>query len=578
MTKLPLFKKGFSGGMSFVENQSSSHQYVLFVYLLGIVLLFIVVILRLFQLTVVKGDYYRRLSEQNRIKEFYIEPQRGEIHDRKGFVVAKNVPAKIDSDPIGVNERIQSKRLYDDGEAIAPLIGYRQIADENDFKNDNCIIPLQLGDKIGKKGVEKLYDCDLRGRYGRKLIEIDAKGNYLRTLTVILPENGKTIQLSFDLELQKKAYELIKDKKAATVGVDPKTGEVLFLVSSPSFDPQAFENQNTNEIQSYFTDEQKPLFDRATEGTYPPGSLFKLVLAAGALEEKTIDEKTLVEDTGTITAGPLKFGNWYFLQYGKTDGMVDIIKAIKRSNDIFFYKTGEGLGAEKIKQWASILGYGKSTGMGLNEAEGLIPSPFWKQETLHDRWYTGDTYNFSIGQGYVAVTPLQTVMATSVFANGGYLCKPKLLKNNSPECKKTPISSKTLTLIREGMKQACSSGGTGWPLFQFSVVSSRLSDNSLSVVSPSVYKTEKQITDKPNSENRKPKTDNRLPIQTACKTGTAESTQAKTSIPHAWITVFAPFDNPTIALTVLVEEGGQGSDVAGPIAKEILKAYFERRE
>lgn len=536
MNKLPLFNKGFRGGINFERDNSSSHQFMVFFFLLGLVLLFILLVLRLFQLTIVKGNYYRRLSEQNRIKELLIEPQRGEIRDRKGFVIAKNIPADIHKN----DERIKSSRVYENGEIAAPVVGYRQIADQNDFKNDNCISPLQLGDKVGKKGVEKLYDCDLRGRYGKKLIEIDAKGNYLRTLTVLPPETGKTVQLALDLDLQKKTYELIKEKKAAAVGMNPKTGEILFLVSSPSFDPQVFENSRSEQIQTYLTDEKKPLFDRATEGVYPPGSLFKLVLAAGALEEKTIDEKTLVEDTGQLQAGPLKFGNWYFLQYGKTDGMVDIVKAIRRSNDIFFYKTGEGLGADKIKKWAGILGYGKETGIGLNEADGMIPSPFWKQETLHDRWYTGDTYNMSIGQGYIGVTPLQTLMVTSVFANGGNLCKPKLLKDDQPECRKLPISQKNMNLIREGMKEACSTGGTGWPLFDF-------------------------------------KADGK-PIQTACKTGTAESTQIKTGIPHAWITVFAPFDNPEIALTVLVEEGGQGSDIGGPIAKEILKAYFERKE
>ncbi len=554
MNKLPLFKKGFSGGMSFEENQSFSHQYMLFFFLLGIVLLFIIILARLFQLTVVKGDYYRRLSEQNRIKELLIEPERGEIRDRKGFIVAKNIPADVKKN----DERIKSKRIYENGEVVAPLVGYRQIADKNDFKNDNCIIPLQLGDKTGKKGVEKLYDCDLRGRYGKKLIEIDAKGKYLRTFGVIPSENGKSIRLSFDLDLQKKAYELIKNRKAAAVGVDPKTGKILFLASSPSFDPQVFEDTKNEVIQSYFTDEKKPLFNRVTEGVYPPGSIFKLVLAAGALEEKTIDEKTLVEDAGVVEAGPLKFGNWYFLQYGKTEGMVDVVKAIRRSNDIFFYKTGEGLGPDNIRKWAGILGYAKETGIGLSETEGLIPSPFWKKETLKDRWYTGDTYNMSIGQGYIGTTPLQTVMTTSVFANGGYLCKPKLLKDEAPDCKKLSISQKNLNLIREGMKQACSTGGTGWPLFDFKIVDKIIpSENRESTLGAKIiYK----------------------PIQTACKTGTAESTQVKTGAPHAWITVFAPFDNPQIALTVLIEEGGQGSDVAGPIAKEILRAYFERRE
>lgn len=554
MNKLPLFNKGLSGGINFEKDQNQSHQFMVFFFLLGIVFLFTLLLLRLFQLTIVKGDYYRRLSEQNRIKELLIEPQRGEIRDRKGFVIAKNLPADTHKN----DERIESKRVYENGEIVAPIIGYRQIADKNDFKNDNCIDTLKLGDKIGKRGVEQLFDCDLRGRYGKKLIEIDAKGNYLKTITVLPPQTGHTIQLAFDLDLQKKAYELIKGKKAAAVGINPKTGEILFLVSSPSFDPQVFENQDNNQIEKYFTDEKKPLFNRVTEGVYAPGSLFKLVLASGALEEKTIDEKTLVEDTGILQAGPIRFGNWYFLEYGRTDGMVDIVKAIQRSNDIFFYKTGEGLGPEKIKKWAGILGYGKETGIGLNEAEGMIPSPFWKQETLHDRWYTGDTYNMSIGQGYIGVTPLQTLMVTSAFANNGTVCKPQLLKDGPTDCKKLPISQKNIDLIREGMKEACSTGGTGWPLFDFKVVDKIIPpvDKTSTIGAKIIYK----------------------PIQTACKTGTAESTQIATGAPHAWITVFAPFDNPEIALTVLVEEGGQGSDVGGPIAKEILKAYFGRTQ
>lgn len=536
MNKIPLFNKGWTGGIQFDRDQGQSHQFMVFFFILAVTLLFIIIILRLFQLTIVKGDYYRRLSEHNRIKELLIEPERGEIRDRKGFIVARNLPADIHKN----DERIKSNRIYADGEAIASLVGYRQIADANDLKNDNCVDQLRLGDKVGKKSVEKLYDCNLRGRYGKKLIEIDAKGNYLKTITVLPPQNGTAIQLAFDLDLQKKAYERIKEKKAAAVGINPRTGEILFLVSTPSFDPQIFEDEKSEQIQTYFLDEKKPLFNRVTEGVYPPGSLFKLVLATGALEEKTLDEKTLVEDTGILQAGPLKFGNWYFLQYGRTEGMVDIVKAIRRSNDIFFYKTGESLGPERIKKWAGILGYGKETGIGFEEAEGIIPSPFWKQETLHDRWYTGDTYNMSIGQGYIDVTPLQTLMVTSVFANSGSLCRPHLLKGEQSECKKLPISQKNMALIREGMKEACSPGGTGWPLFDF-----KADGNS---------------------------------IQVSCKTGTAESAQLVSGAPHAWVTAFAPFENPEIALTVLIEEGGQGSDVAGPIVRDILKAYFERRE
>ncbi|KKP67610.1 MAG: Penicillin-binding protein 2 [Candidatus Roizmanbacteria bacterium GW2011_GWA2_35_19] len=526
--------------IQFVSESRSKSQSTIFIFLILLVLAFLILGIRLFQLTIVKGNYYRNLSEQNRIKELQIEAPRGEILDRKGFSLAKSSPPDINL----VDQRIFSKRIYSQPEVISSIIGYRQIADTEDLKNDNCVNKLELGDKLGKKGVEKIYDCELRGHSGKKLIEIEATGKFLKIVSVIPPIKGKTIQLSLDLLMQEKAHKLLLGKKGVIIVTNPKTGEILSFVSSPSFDPQNFEDQNNIAINKYLNNKDKPLFNRVTQGVYPPGSIFKLAIATAALEEKAITEKTEFEDTGQITAGPLKFGNWYFLQYGKTDGMVDIVKAIKRSNDIFFYLAGAKTGESKIKKWAEILGYGKKTGSPFEEEDGLIPGPFWKEEVIGDQWYTGDTYNLSIGQGYVSSTPIQAMMTTGVFANQGYLCKPQLLKVQdsnvkSQNCTKLPISKKTIDLIREGMRQACAPGGTGWPLFDF-------------------------------------KADGK-DIQIACKTGTAES-HAKSGIPHAWITAFAPYNNPEIALTVLVEEGGQGSDVAGPIAKELFKVYFERSQ
>ncbi len=544
MTKLQIFfQKGDSKGLHFFSTNNQLVKNAFFIYIAIIFLFLIVLFLRLFQLTIVKGNYYRTLSEQNRLREIVIEAPRGEIVDRKGFIIAQNlnpdINQKIESGLLNNNQKIISKRVYQSPEALAPFIGYRQIADKNDLKNDTCQYKLQLGNRTGKKGIEKLFDCELRGRPGKKLVEIDAQGRYLKTVDVIPPIPGDKIQLALDFELQKKSYELVKKVKAAVVITNPKTGEILASVSSPSFNSQDFEDNSKNNIQSYLTNKDNPLFNRVTEGVYPPGSLFKLVVATAGLEEKAIDEKTEIEDKGSIKAGAAIFGNWYYLQYGKVEGMVNIVKAIRRSNDIFFYKVGEKTGVEKIKKWSDILGLGKHTEIGLDEAEGIIPSTFWKKEVLKENWYLGDTYNLSIGQGYVGVTPLQMAFVANVFANGGYLCRPQLLKQNVGVCKKLPISQKTIDLIREGMKQACSTGGTGWPLFDFAVGKTK--------------------------------------IQTACKTGTAES-HAKSGMPHAWITVFAPYENPEIAVTILIEEGGQGSDVAGPIAKEILKAYFERSQ
>lgn len=541
MKRLFFFQKEKNKGLSFLKKTEKFSEIAFFSFIILINFFILFLIIRLFQLTIVKGNYYKRLSESNRIKEFLIEPKRGRIIDRKGFIIAKNLEPDLNQniEEIKKNQqRIISKRVYEEPQAVSSVVGYQQIADKKDLASDSCFYKIILGDKIGKKGVEKIFECDLRGEHGKKLVEVDAQGNFLREIGIVKPKNGKDIRLALDLDLQKKAYDLIKDKKGAIIASKPQTGEILVLVSSPTFDPMDFENNNQPE--KYFADKNKPLFNRATEGVYPPGSLFKLIVAIAALEEKTIDEKYQIEDKGQIKAGPLTFGNWYFLQYGKTDGLVDVVKAIKRSNDIFFYLVGEKLGEEKIKKWAKIFNLGKKTGFDLDEEEGLVPSSFWKEKTLGERWYLGDTYNLSIGQGYLQVTPLQINMVTNAIANNGVYCQPELLKGKS-NCYKLPISQKTLSLIKEGMKQACQPGGTGWPLFNFKI------------------------------RNSKSKIEE-IPI--GCKTGTAES-HTLSGIPHAWITVFAPYDNPEIVLTVLVEEGGQGSDVAGPIAKELLKAYFE---
>lgn len=535
--KLPPFQLYGQPIINFKKNKEPHHGIRIYFLPLLAIILFFILLIRLFQLTIVKGAYYRYLAENNRIAEIEIEAPRGKILDRKGFMLAYSTQTGE-----------KATRIYNNSEVFAHLLGYRQLASAEDLKNDLCETRLKLNDKIGQEGVEKIYDCQLRGKKGKKLVEVDGKGKYIKTITVLPPSEGETIRLSLDLELQKKAHELITGKKAAIVATKSQTGEILILASSPSFNPTSFEENHQATIKNYLEDNNQPLFNRAIKGIYPPGSTFKLMVATAALEEKTIDEKFQVEDTGVITAGPLTFGNWYFLQYGKTEGMVDVLKAIKRSNDIFFYKTGEKLGVEKIKKWAEKFNLGKKTGIKLVEEEGLIPSSFWKEEVFSDRWYLGDTYNFSIGQGYILVTPLQLNLATAVFANGGDWCKPKLLKDEAPECKSLGLSKKTLDLISEGMKQTCSSGGTGWPFFDFSVFS--------------VLPTNQPL---------------KIKIQTGCKTGTAE-TYGKTKLPHAWFTVFAPYDKPEIVLTVLVEEAGQGSDVAAPIAKEILKSYFERKE
>ena len=535
MSPLPIIEKINFGKSSFKYSNKGSNNILFFVFSTFIILFFVFLAIRLFHLTIAKGDYYRRLSDENRIRKIVIEPKRGDIIDRNGNILVTSLLGNTEEN----QERIQSKRIYKVEEITAQLLGFRQIANKKELKNDNCKVKLKLGDKVGKKGIEKLYECDLRGRNGEKLIELDAHGKILKTLNVISPRDGKTIQLAIDINLQKVSYEQLKDKKGVVIAIKPKTGEILALVSSPTFNPQHFEDSNQDKINEYLKDKEHPIFNRATEGTYPLGSVIKPFIAVGALEDKKINENTKIEDTGTIKAGPITFGNWYFLEYGKKEGEVDVIKAIKRSNDIFFYKVGEKLGPVRIKYWINKFGFGEKTNLQIAQEQGIIPSPYWKEEILKEKWYLGDTYNTSIGQGYMLVTPLQVVQATSVFANDGKLCDLNFLKSDKQKCRSLGLSEKTLELVRRGMKDACSVGGTGWPLFDFIVSSKK--------------------------------------IQTACKTGTAESSDKKKN-PHAWITVFAPYENPEIVLTVLVENGGQGSDVAGPIAKEILKTYFEGKK
>ena len=530
MNPLPRIEHGHSGNISFNPRRKVSRVILLAVYCGMMLCVFGVLGVRLFQLTIVRGAYYRDLAEHNRIHEITIESRRGTITDRTGMVLVSSNTA----DPSQDAARYISHRTYVNGEVFAPIIGYRQMADEVDIASNPCMNPLKSGDKTGKKGIEQIQNCSLAGKNGKKLIEVDAHGAAIRTLSIIPPQDGDTIRLSVDAKLQTKAYELLKGKKGAIVAYQPNTGDVLALVSSPSYNPQAFED-GTPEVSGYFTSPDKPLFSRPTEGTYPPGSLFKLSMAAGVLEEKKMDENTIVEDKGSITAGPLTFHNWYFLEYGKTDGMVNMVKAIQRSNDIFFYKVGETLGPELMKSWAEKFGYGKKTGIGLVENEGLLPSPFWKTETLKEQWYLGDSYNLSIGQGFVLTTPAQVNVATSILANNGVLCRPKLLRDEAPNCKPIGLSDSTITTVRQGMLGACQPGGTGWPFFEFMV--------------------------------------NKEKVAVGCKTGTAESHGENTK-PHAWFTVFAPFDSPQIALTVLIEEAGQGSDEAAPIAKQLLQMYL----
>ncbi len=502
----------------------------------------------LMDLAVVRGSYFRGLSMDNRVAESRVPAARGRILDRKGRVLAESVYRYFRiEDGIKIYEEdgayqgarfegnemvFELVRRYPYGEATAFVSGYVNKVSEADFKNDSCIIGLLGDDWVGREGIEKLMECRLRGEAGKRLVEVDAKREYLRELGKIDPKQGEDVTLSVDGYWQEKVYEMVKDKKAAVLITDVKTGEILTLVSSPAYDPNVFSYKKNNslvlELLSNETD--YPLLNRVLATRYHPGSVFKIVMAIAGLEEGKINAGSLIEDTGFIKIGDYLYRNWLWTKRGATDGMVDIVKALQRSNDIFFYKLGEMLGVDAIYKWAVKFGLDQKSGTGIaGEVDSIVPNEKWKEEVKREKWFLGNTYHLSIGQGDLAVNVAQINRMTAAVANGGRMCQLTLEKGKK-DCTDLPVHKSNLDLVVEGMKRACKQGGTAWPLFNF--------------------KTE-----------------------LACKTGTAEVGDGSKDT-HAWLTAFAPANDPQIAITVMVERGGEGSDVAAPIVGDILKLWF----
>jgi len=538
-----------------IEVKSSSFFNAGSFFLILLVVVFALLVTKIAELEIIKGDYYFALSAENRIRRIPIRAPRGVIYDTNGKVLAEDAPVYkyvefSNSSPIsyrilGDEEGkklfeegaegviVDSKRIYQLQDKTAHLVGFLSEATKDEIGQTIC--PGKpgyiLGDFIGRSGVEEQYDCILRGVNGEELFEVDTSGHKVRVLGRKDSLPGNDIKLSIDLSLQEVAFEAMKGKKGAVVVTKAGSGEILALVSSPSFNPQNI----YSDYPLLEKDPNLPLVNRAIGGAYPPGSTFKIISAAAALQEGKIDEKYVYVDPGVIKVNKFGYTNWYYSQYGRTEGPEDLVKAIKRSTDTFFYKLGEMVGAQDLADWAGKFSLGKNTGVDLpGEITGLIPDPKWKQEVIGEPWFLGNTYHMAIGQGYVKLTPLQVNVMTNVIASSGRLCKPSVLKGGS-ECRDIGLSEKTVNLITQGMVEACKPGGTAFPFFDFH---------------PDV----------------------------ACKTGTAEfeeNNQGKTRT-HAWFTSFAPSDSPDIVVTVLVEGGGEGSYVAAPIAKEIFKARFSK--
>ena len=559
---------------------------------------------KLYTLQIAHGRENLLMSEVNRVLSQVVKPERGVILDRNGEVLARNRPGfnvvlniegsqiagcqpsianlanvlslaedeifekvegareddkttvtiksgvdrdtilKIEANPDlfpGVSTEVEPVRDYVGGKAFAHILGFVGEASREDLARLSDL-DIRGGDKVGKSNLERVYEQFLRGRAGERLIEVDAFGHQFRVLSGKPPVSGNSITLTIEAELQRAVFDALSEgieKSQAAGGAavvqDVNTGEVLALHSLPTFDPNLFSTGiSETEYQNLLSDPRRPLFNRAVSGAFPPGSTFKVVTATAALEEEVVTPGTVIDDKGSISVGSFVFHGW--AREGL--GPVSLITAIAKSSDIYFYTVGggygsqRGVGVEKLAEWSRRFGLGSPTSVDLTgEAAGLVPNKHWKLEVRGEPWYIGNTYHMSIGQGDVLTTPLQLNNLVAAIANGGTLYEPFLFKKAPPKVLQADVaSSETLDWVRQGMRAAASPGGTGYPVYDFKV-----------------------------------------PV--AGKTGTSEVGKGETT--HAWFTCFAPYENPEIAVTVFLEEGGEGSHDAAPVVRKILEHYFE---
>ena len=459
------------------------------------------------------------------------------------------------SDFPGVELKKRSVRHYPDSNYFAHILGYTDRVSESDLKSRPELSSLDL---IGKLGLEFYYDSYVRGSNGIIEREVDAVSSLKKERQVKDASLGLDLVLTVDKGLQQKVVDVLEQELkrnatavgASAVAINPKTGEILALASLPAYDSNIFSTVSSREAyQDLIQDPHRPFFNRVISGQYSPGSSIKPFFAVAALEEKLISERTSVLSTGAITiANQYDPSIVYTFRDWKAGGHGDInvVRAIADSVNTFFYTIGggygdlKGLGTAKMKSYLEKFGFGAPSGIDLpQEGKGIIPDPQWKEKTWGERWYLGDTYNISIGQGSLLVTPLQVAVGYSALANGGKLIKPILVKkaigsdkavlfeNPTKVIRDNFISEKNLEIIKKGLRETVLSG-----------TAQRLQT---------------------------------LPVAVAGKTGTAQTGGEET---HAWFSSFAPYEDPSIVLIILVEKGGQGSQSAVAAAEEIYRWYF----
>ncbi|GBE31123.1 stage V sporulation protein D [bacterium BMS3Bbin05] len=567
-----------------------------------IIILFLVFLLRLWQLQVLEGKRYRGLTESNRIKVLNIAAQRGIIYDRNGKSLVKNGPfysvsiipgaaQNIDvhalSSLLEMSETDIKSRLSTDVPPFETIklkegISFNEVAyieaRRSDFPgliietdvtrhyvyaNVGAHVVGYLGmpgpEKLksfkssdippnaftGKWGIEALYDKQLRGTPGKRYIEVDALGRQLKIIREDPPQKGEDIKISLDIDLQRKIEEGFNGRTGAAVALDPSTGEILSLVSLPSFNPNLFSRGiSSSDWEALNRNPDHPFLNRALQSQYPPGSVFKIIVAIAALDENILPAGFTVKCNGRI-----RYGRWVFKCWKRSGhGVVDLHKAIVESCDVFFYKTGKALGIDTIAKYARKFGLGMPTGVKLvHEKTGFIPTTGWKRRVYNKPWYIGDTYHAAIGQGYVLVTPFQQALMISAIANNGTVYKPTLIKKTGPPevLRKIVLRPGTLETVKEALRDVVNErdGTAYWRARSDKYVFAGKTGTA------QVIRERKGKTRKETPERFKD---------------------------HAWFVSFAPYNKPLIAMSILVEHGGHGSSAAAPIAKKAMEYYLDQ--
>ncbi|MFH0791691.1 MAG: penicillin-binding protein 2 [bacterium] len=525
--------------------------------------------------TVVRKERREKLEEVAKIYPIDVEEiddtAENKLKNRNDqIIVIDNIPeellvifqAKIESSQLpGFSVEKNSVREYVDGPSYSQVIGYTGRIGESE---KNKLSDYISTDYLGKSGIEKTFEAVLRGKPGIQKVIYDAKGSMQSEGTASISQPGNSIILWLDSGLQKKAEKALSEsldrvgaKSGVIVAMDPRSGGILSLVSLPNFDNNLFiKGASSVDLNALLHDQRQPLFNRAISGNYPSGSTIKPLIAAAALEEKTISPDKQIEDIGYITVpNPWDPEKSQKFMDNAVHGTVDMRKAIAVSCNVYFYTIGGGygdqvgLGPLKMDKYLRLFGWGNKTNVDLSgEKRGLLPDPEWKKATftndLDKIWRDGDTYNMSIGQGYLLATPIQVVTSFAAIANGGILYKPQIVKeiidndNNGVEVNRVEVPKEivrenfidkaNLEVVRQGMRAGVTYG------------------SSISL--------------------------NSLPVTSAAKTGTAQT--SRPNYYHNWVTVFAPYDNPKIVITVLIENVKDLQVAALPVAKEILEWYF----